>query len=302
MTLISIAWLVFLVVAEFIVGERNGLMAMLAYMPQHPLFLPIAVSLSSSILTKSFKLVALNLVLAFVFLFVFMGLSVNIPSRPNPRAIRVMTWNVNTAAANPDSELTVINRISPDILFLQEIKPGTALLGNLKKGNWHIRQAGDIAIVSRTRLSTPKIYDSFAGSTRKFIVTQTTIRGRSYNLVGVHFATNLPGVSRRNPWAYLNGSAKSRTMQVSHLMKIAGQKSTIIAGDFNTPPRGVAYRRLSARYRNAFAAGIGFGYTYSSSLPLLRIDHVFLSRDLRPLCCRLVQTRASDHLPLLVEL
>lgn len=84
-------------------------------------------------------------------------------------------------------------------------------------------------------------------------------------------------------------------------MESCGRQNTIIAGDFNMPPRGVVYRRIAGQYRNAFSAGNGFGYTYRSSLPVLRIDHIFLSPDLRPVRCRTIGTRVSDHRPVVAE-
>jgi len=96
----------------------------------------------------------------------------------------------------------------------------------------------------------------------------------------------------------------------------------IMAGDFNDTPNGQVYRMLDARMDNAFAVrGRGLGATFGESwimgkrrlreIPLvgllardiLRIDHLFVSRDLPVLSARVVRdARGSDHKPVLADI
>lgn len=76
----------------------------------------------------------------------------------------------------------------------------------------------------------------------------------------------------------------------------------IVAGDFNTPPRGEVYRRMSADLTDAFGyAGWGVGYTFRSDVPAMRIDYVFLGNGVRAERCWTPHTEASDHLPLVAD-
>jgi len=87
----------------------------------------------------------------------------------------------------------------------------------------------------------------------------------------------------------------------------ACQDPAILLGDFNATATSVVYRTLSAKLRPArrVAARHLASSTFPSPFPVLRIDHLFVSRSIRverifapfePL------TRvASDHLPLVMD-
>jgi endonuclease/exonuclease/phosphatase (EEP) superfamily protein YafD len=76
-----------------------------------------------------------------------------------------------------------------------------------------------------------------------------------------------------------------------------------VAGDFNNPPRGVLYRRMSVQLSDSFrAAGGGFGYTFRSDFPAMRIDYIWCAPGVRVVRCRTVRSRASDHLPVIADI
>lgn len=80
----------------------------------------------------------------------------------------------------------------------------------------------------------------------------------------------------------------------------------ILLGDFNATPRHGAYRRLAARLRDAqHEVHRRRVPTFPSRFPMLRIDHVFVSRSVAVTGVHaprggLTQV-ASDHLPLVVD-
>jgi endonuclease/exonuclease/phosphatase family metal-dependent hydrolase len=80
----------------------------------------------------------------------------------------------------------------------------------------------------------------------------------------------------------------------------------VLCGDLNAVPTASTYRRLSERLRDAQrVTGMRPRATFPSLLPIVRIDHVFVSQHLRvhgttiPWNAR--SRRASDHLPLIVD-
>ncbi len=77
----------------------------------------------------------------------------------------------------------------------------------------------------------------------------------------------------------------------------------VVGGDLNELPDGRAVRLLAGRLTDAWAlAGEGEGATFPAVSPRARIDYLFVSEDLwvdRALVAR--DARASDHLPLVVE-
>lgn len=82
----------------------------------------------------------------------------------------------------------------------------------------------------------------------------------------------------------------------------------VLCGDFNAPPRSEAYRLLCRTFHDA-QGRLEAGHpqnTWPSRFPLRRIDHVFISRDLWVRKISVPKSslarKASDHLPLIVEL
>lgn len=91
------------------------------------------------------------------------------------------------------------------------------------------------------------------------------------------------------------------------LGRVARGAPTMVVGDFNATARTVAYRTLTARLTEARRASRRWRgvRTFPSSLPMLAIDHVFVSRGIvidavsAPFDAR--SRAASDHLPLVVD-
>jgi endonuclease/exonuclease/phosphatase family metal-dependent hydrolase len=83
---------------------------------------------------------------------------------------------------------------------------------------------------------------------------------------------------------------------------------TVLCGDFNSGPRSAVYRQLTRELGDAqrLAPGHEPRRTFPSLVPLMRIDHLLVSPDLRVRACRVaagLRARiASDHLPLIAEL
>jgi endonuclease/exonuclease/phosphatase family metal-dependent hydrolase len=81
----------------------------------------------------------------------------------------------------------------------------------------------------------------------------------------------------------------------------------ILLGDFNATPHHTAYRRLAARMGDAqrMAGRRRSVKTFPSRMPVLRIDHVFVSRSIHIANVHAprgpVARLASDHLPLVVD-
>ena len=80
----------------------------------------------------------------------------------------------------------------------------------------------------------------------------------------------------------------------------------ILLGDFNATSRHAAYRKLAARLRDAKrVARRGPLATFPARLPMLRIDHVFVSRSIVVTGVHVprggLMRQASDHLPLMVD-
>jgi endonuclease/exonuclease/phosphatase family metal-dependent hydrolase len=83
---------------------------------------------------------------------------------------------------------------------------------------------------------------------------------------------------------------------------------TILLGDFNATAGSLVYKILTRRLKDARLLAPGpraATSTYPSSLPVLRIDHVFVSEEVKVTGLSAPFSRstrvASDHLPLIVD-
>lgn len=76
----------------------------------------------------------------------------------------------------------------------------------------------------------------------------------------------------------------------------------IFGGDLNEGPEGYVHRRLSEQLQDVWVAGDGDGFTIPVRDPRRRIDFLFHSGDLVVDTAYVVQTDASDHLPVVAEL
>jgi endonuclease/exonuclease/phosphatase family metal-dependent hydrolase len=81
----------------------------------------------------------------------------------------------------------------------------------------------------------------------------------------------------------------------------------ILLGDFNAPPTSRSYRLLAGRLRDVQRATLNGepSATFHTRAPVLRLDHMFISRSIEILEAAPVRTPlarvASDHFPLLAE-
>ena len=76
---------------------------------------------------------------------------------------------------------------------------------------------------------------------------------------------------------------------------------SVIAGDFNAPESGPAFKILGSRFHSAFhQAGRGLDLTFPSSFPIARIDHALGTKEIS---FTNYKTRdfGSDHLGLIVD-
>ena len=75
---------------------------------------------------------------------------------------------------------------------------------------------------------------------------------------------------------------------------------SVVLGDFNDNPLSYTYFRLLQGRRDSFVeAGKGFGATYRSLWPLLRIDYILYPEDLTAVTYRVDKVRYSDHYPII---
>jgi endonuclease/exonuclease/phosphatase family metal-dependent hydrolase len=241
------------------------------------------------------------------------------------RTLRVMTYNIHSCTGldgkvRPERIARVINHFEPDLVAVQEVdahRPrshehdqSARIAEHLRLG--HVFQAMleeekerygiaifanrafDVVKAGHLTPAEPRLLREARGA----IWIETFLGDTRIQFINTHF-----GLGR-----------EERRRQVDALLgpewlgAIPVDEPVILAGDFNSGPGSGVFKRLSSRFRDT-QQGLPRHRpmaTFSSWRPLLRIDHVFISRHFVVNAVELPDTptakTASDHLPLCVEL
>lgn len=110
------------------------------------------------------------------------------------------------------------------------------------------------------------------------------------------------GESSKNILKSLISSAKRRGEQVDSVKLFLDRhkgQSMLVLGDFNDTPVSYAHQRLSDGLTDCFrAAGNGIGRSFNKDAFVVRIDHIFCSKDWEPASCKVERVYTySDHFP-----
>ncbi len=286
-------------------GEGCWLSVLLAYAPPFIWLGPLAPALFASIFGRD-RLAGLTAGLLLVFtLLALMGLQLSLPARPRDgERIVVATWNVHREHGRVAEVKAELERLGPDIVFLQEA--GGAWQDTLS--DWNFAGHGRQWVFVRNEIQDCRI-QQLGQSWRPAFAVNTSVGSQTVGLIDVHLTVAGRGQSLRRARgarrAYLCATARARREQIESIAAWAQQQTGpfIIAGDFNTPPGASVWNPLVPLATNAFAArGYGFGYTFPSSLPIWRIDHIWPSPHWRVLRCGTFGGTISDHLGVWAEL
>ena len=134
-------------------------------------------------------------------------------------------------------------------------------------------------------------------------------RARYEDRGGLVAVIDAPGGKVRVVDTHLDAySDSNRVQQAKTLVAIAsGQKDsgfTILGGDLNSEPTSKVVSALrDSGWKDVFAdCGKGERFTFPADVPVKRIDYLLLSGTARCVTASVLDTRASDHRPVLFEI
>jgi endonuclease/exonuclease/phosphatase family metal-dependent hydrolase len=238
--------------------------------------------------------------------------------------IRIVTYNVHRCLGvdgmlSPKRIASVIASREPDIVALQEVDVGRARTGGIDQAH-AIAQALDMQMHfhSVLRVMEEQYGDAILTMRPSRLISAAMLPGRARirrlePRGALWIAVDLAGTTLNVINTHLGLTRRERRLQVDALLGpgwTAHPECTdpfILLGDFNAVPRGRTYRRLASRFADAqLASGRRKAHpTFPSRLPMLRLDHVFVSRSVRVRKVEILRTPlsrvASDHLPLVVD-
>jgi endonuclease/exonuclease/phosphatase family metal-dependent hydrolase len=227
------------------------------------------------------------------------------PSLP----VRVMTYNIHSAyniegRQNPEEIARVIEASGADIIALQEVSRGWLIEGSTDLASWLARRLNmDVLFKGTTGpvwgnaiLTRYPIMDHGSGA----LPLDGSLLGRGYLWAKIDVGARQPLQIIATHLHHVEGEGEIRLAQVPVLIEYWDHAPrSIIMGDMNAEP-GVAEIALffQAGLIDSWSeVGSGDGYTYSSGDPYQRIDWIWHTQDLVASDVEILQSTASDHLP-----
>ena len=240
------------------------------------------------------------------------------------KTFSVMTYNVHSCIGT-DGKLSpmriaeVIGRCNPDVVALQELDTGLArsqmidqahLIAMTLEMSFHFHPSIQVeeggygnAILSRSPVRLMKAGPLPAEPVnplferRGALWTEVEVAGKRIEVVATHF-----GLNRRERLSQARAITGPEWLGLPDC-----QAPTVLCGDFNALPGSSVYRLITRHLRDVQR---GKGRlprgTWPVQLPFMRIDHLFVTHDLKVHHVTIPRTPltriASDHLPLVVKL
>jgi len=237
---------------------------------------------------------------------------------------RILTYNVHRCVGadrrlNIERIAEVIARLEPDIVALQELDVGRLRTNGVDQAH-EIAQRLDMTFHFHPAL---KVEEELYGD-----AILTTLPERKVKAGPLPGYRRIPSLEPRGAlWieieidgrplqvinTHLGLVPREQQLQATHLAgpgwlghpDCAGP--TILLGDFNASQSSIVHRTLTARLAQArrLSPTKSPTSTFPSALPVLRIDHLFVSREVRVLDVfapfEPLTRAASDHLPLVMD-
>jgi endonuclease/exonuclease/phosphatase family metal-dependent hydrolase len=236
-----------------------------------------------------------------------------------------MTYNVHRCLGrdgkiSPQRIAKVIGEGSPDIIALQELDCRLARTGSVDQA----RVIADLLTMQFHFHACLQMEKGFYGNA---VLSRFPLR--LVQAEALPTFPSKPGLERRGAvWVeipvgpfrvqvintHLGLSQRERLVQAEHLAGPGWLKNpecrppVVLCGDLNALPASPVHRLFRHLLSDATRLGVSrrISGTWPSLLPLFRIDHVFVSREVKVRRAAVLRTPlarlASDHLPLLAEL
>jgi endonuclease/exonuclease/phosphatase (EEP) superfamily protein YafD len=218
--------------------------------------------------------------------------------------LRVASANLLEVNQEPEALAAELERLDADVYFLQELSAEWDELLEAR-GFWRRYPfnrrliTGDAfgnAIASRVPARDLAVFGSAELPQMRGVLQ---FEGRDVELVSIHL---MPP----RTLDYARRYHRPGTDAVLEIARQLGGRSFIIAGDFNATPDSYFAARMRRFADDAWeAAGSGFGFTWPNGMfpfPPMRLDHVFVSRDLEVVAVSVGRGPGSDHRPVTVDL
>ena len=200
---------------------------------------------------------------------------IHIPEEINESDIEVIFWNASHKR-NLEDAFDISGNI-PDVFVLVEHGKYSVDRLQLKYSDYYFyKSINGISIFSKLPIELIDDISSNYGT--------NIVKFETYNIN--FYAVDVSGsmdVPRAWELGFVNSIIKKQT-------------NTIILGDFNVPFESKFLDSIKNNFNHAFnEKGNGFRETWFWNIPLLSLDHIWVSKDLKVLKTKKIRTFKSDH-------
>ncbi len=232
-----------------------------------------------------------------------------------------------------DQILSYIEKQDPDLFFGQEFS-GRGEVSS-EKADRYLKEKGlkykhrgglsSLAIFSKYPLSNKGVI-SFEGSGNGAIHADVQIQNQKIRIYAIHLQSTKLGTAADEVLKSDNLSTLNKKETQEKYIKVEEKLSNafeiraiqareiaahiassphpvILCGDLNDIPMSYSYRVISKGLKDSFTErGRGLGTSYAGSLPLLRIDYIFTSKQFEVLNHQIQGKAITDHYALTSDL
>jgi len=306
------------------VGDDWWVTSVALYLPRVGFALPLPGIALVLAWGRRWRLLGLQVVSLWLLLFPLMGLTLSwrgYPADGEP-SLRLLTYNVNSGNGGFRELADEIVAHSPDVVFIEELPEWRvaqmkAQLAPLYKS---ITSSDEFLVASKFRIVSSEtaapipffgrvqparfmrfVLETPLGEITAYDLHTISPRGGFTKLRGQGLRREaLSGRLLQGQASHkIEGTAALRALQVQAVAEMAARDRgpVVIVGDTNLPTLSGARARSFGHFQDGFAeAGLGFGYTYPSKWPWMRIDLILANQQLDFRRVEVGSGRASDHL------
>jgi len=306
LTLLYIIALLLLNIGLHFAPERNVSLAFFLYLPPLVWLLPLGILLPLNLLLCR-TAALLCLFAALLHLWLGCGYRWNPSSRNDSGDVRLKVMTYNRGEQGRQGMGPFVEAQKPDLIALQEASLGEETMLPVYFPEYtHIRREGRFLLMSKFPiLEVERVEAPFQA--RMILVgvrSLLDVHGMKVAIYNIHLPTPRKVLMRMRMGGFLLGliglpgtSLAERRHTLEHywndrvaLSEIVARSveqepwPTLVVGDFNTPSRGLIYKRFCRTLTDSHSArGTGFGFTFPGNSrnpialfkPWMRIDYIF---------------------------